>query len=346
LRKRITALALNGERLVTFDNLAGKLGNAELDAALTTTIWQDRLLGENKIVTVPLLMTMFATGNNVQIGADTTRRVCPIRLETSEERPEERQGFRYPHLLPHVERHRPRLLGAALTILRGYIMNGIPDQGLSAWGSYEEWSRVVRGAIVWIGLPDPAQGRIEMADRADDGATAMRALLTALRQVDQESCGLTAAEMCERARPPARATDPQPPSWQVDLRDAIEQLAGRLDSRTLGGRLRLYQRRIFGGWYLARAGTSHQAARWAVYPADQLRKGESGESGEPVSPGEVVGSAHDTPHVQRIMSNQRPEGIHSPDSPGSPPKNRAHNNGHVHSGVYPVADSEVEEGDL
>lgn len=279
LRKRITALALHGDRLVTFDNLDGRLGCAELDAALTATTWQDRVLGESRMVSVPLLMTWYATGNNVGLGADTSRRVCPIRLETPEERPEERQGFRYPNLLAHVKKHRPRLLGAALTILRAYIGAGMPDMKLSAWGSYEAWSRLVRGAVVWVGLPDPAIGRIEMQDRADDGASAMRSLLETLQQADPDRNGMTAAQMVELGKG-------QGWPWQADLRDAIEQLANRLDSRILGNRLRLYQRRVFGGVYLARAGTSHNVARWAVYPASDLRKGGSGGSGGSVSPGE------------------------------------------------------------
>jgi predicted DNA-binding transcriptional regulator AlpA len=45
LRKRITSLVLEGDRLVLFDNLVGRFGNAVLDAALTATSWKDRLLG-------------------------------------------------------------------------------------------------------------------------------------------------------------------------------------------------------------------------------------------------------------------------------------------------------------
>src|SRR5262249_15945777 len=99
LRKRITSLALAGDKLVLFDNLDGKFGCAVLDAALTATNWEDRLLGVNRIVRAPLLMTWYATGNNVSIAADTARRVCHVRLESDIEHPEERQDFRHPNLL-------------------------------------------------------------------------------------------------------------------------------------------------------------------------------------------------------------------------------------------------------
>src|SRR5207245_1597919 len=63
LRKRITSLALGGERLVLLDNLEGNFGNAVLDAALTGTAWKDRILGINRMAEAPLYMTWFATGN-------------------------------------------------------------------------------------------------------------------------------------------------------------------------------------------------------------------------------------------------------------------------------------------
>lgn len=140
LRKRITALALEGDRLVLFDNLDGRFGNAALDAALTSTAWKDRLLGQNKQASVPLWATWYATGNNVAVAADTARRVCHVRLETPEENPEGRGDFRHPDLLGWVRENRPRLLSAALTVLRGYVRAGRPDQRLPAWGSFEGWS--------------------------------------------------------------------------------------------------------------------------------------------------------------------------------------------------------------
>jgi hypothetical protein len=160
LRKRITALALAGERMVLFDNLEGKFGNATLDAALTGTAWKDRLLGANRVAEAPLYMTWHATGNNVSINADTARRVCHVRLESPEERPEEREGFTHPNLLAWVAEKRTQLLAAALTILRAYCVAGRPDQSLPAWGSFEGWTGLVRSAVVWVGMPDPGETRL------------------------------------------------------------------------------------------------------------------------------------------------------------------------------------------
>jgi putative DNA primase/helicase len=48
------------------------------------------------------------------------------------------------------------LVGAALTILKAYHAAGMPDRPARLQG-FEEWSDIVRGALMWIGLADPAE---------------------------------------------------------------------------------------------------------------------------------------------------------------------------------------------
>jgi hypothetical protein len=302
LRKRITSMVLAGDRLVLFDNLEGKFGNAVLDAALTGTAWKDRLLGVNRMAEAPMHMTWYATGNNVAIAADTARRVCHVRLESHLERPEERADFRYRDLPAWVSQNRGRLLAAALTILRGYCAAGRPDLGLSAWGSYEGWSRLVRSAVVWVGLPDPGETRLLLQKQADVAAEGMAMLLQCWEQMDPERRGLTAAEVVQRLKD--CPTDSLP-AHHAELRDALEGLLSKLDARALGTLLRSYCRRVFGGRFIDRAGARQRAVRWAVYPAEAFRRraahthdthhthsppGECGECGEcvPAQAGEPV----------------------------------------------------------
>src|SRR5262249_16255834 len=120
MRKAITAVAVAGDRMVLLDNLDGRLGDPVLDPALTTTFSQDRLPGHTTTLRPPLRGTWWARGNNATVGADTSRRVLPIRLESPEERPENRTEFRHEDLLAWVRQERRRLLTAALTILAGY----------------------------------------------------------------------------------------------------------------------------------------------------------------------------------------------------------------------------------
>jgi hypothetical protein len=303
LRKRITSLGIAGERLVLFDNLEGRFGNAVLDAALTATSWEDRLLGVNRIVRAPLLMTWFATGNNVAVHADTARRICHVRLDSPHEHPELRRDFKYPQLLQHVAVRQDALLGAALTILRAYCVAGRPRQELATWGSYLGWSDLVRAALVWCALPDPATTRLQLQERSDVTAESMGVLLANWEHLDPDRHGLTASEVIDTIKKyvDKKAAEPAP-DHILELKDAIEALVGRLDSRALGYKLRSYRRRNFQGKYLDVPSTSKRAARWAVFPAHEFSTGQfhphhphhahpDGEDGEH---GEDGSAAHDS----------------------------------------------------
>lgn len=269
LRKRITTLAAEGERIVLLDNLAGPVGNDVLDAALTADRWKDRLLGGNRVYDGPLHVCWYGTGNNVQLHADTSRRVCYVRMETTEERPELKGGWKYDPLRDHVRANRGRLLSAALTILRGWIVAGRPRHGLPPWGSFEGWSGVVREAVVFAGLPDPGETRAALQANADLDALAMTAILSALERMDPDRRGVTTAEVIDVLKSP-----PTPvPDWHADLRSAVEELCGRLDGRQLGYCFRKYKRRNFDGRMLDKVGAPHGSVRWAVVPAGRPRAG-------------------------------------------------------------------------
>jgi len=159
-RKRITSKILKGEPMVMIDNIDKPFGSPVLEGLLTTGVWSDRLLGTNDAPSLDAWITWYGSGNNIQFKReDTRRRSCVIRIQTDDPRPEERSGFKYPDLHAHVLEHRAELYAAALTILRGWIRTGkkaseLPGWG-GPWGSYDGWDQVVRGAILYAGLPDP-----------------------------------------------------------------------------------------------------------------------------------------------------------------------------------------------
>jgi hypothetical protein len=62
LRKRITTLAAEGDRIVLLDNLSEAIGNDILDATLTGDHWKDRLLGGNIVNDGPLHVCWYGTG--------------------------------------------------------------------------------------------------------------------------------------------------------------------------------------------------------------------------------------------------------------------------------------------
>jgi hypothetical protein len=264
-RKRITSLALGGDQLVLIDNISFGLGSASIDAALTSTIWKDRILGRSEIVELPLNATWFATGNNVCLRADTSRRAAHVRLESQVENPEERSGFRHQDLKKYVLRERPNLLAAALTILRGYCAAGRPNQQLTPWGSFEGWSDLVRSTVVWAGQPDPGETRQELRKESDTEAGALPALFAGLEHLDPEGRGLTVSEIVAYVE---SAENNQAAGPVRGLKEALILLcpSGRKDfpsAKSIGMKFHHLRGRVVCGRCLRRA-EDRNTALWSV----------------------------------------------------------------------------------
>ncbi len=251
MRKRITAFVKHDIRMVLLDNVA-TLGGAAMDAALTGQLWRDRQLGNNQLIQAALRIAWFASGNNVVPVGDMARRVCHIRLESPLERPETRNDFKYPDILKHVRDNRTGLLTAALTILRGYIAAGRPDQHLPSWGSFEEWSDLVRNSIVWCGLPDPGETREEFCDSVDEDTQTLRQMLSALQYADPGKEGMRVSQMLDDC---SQQHSSIPQIYARMLREAIEVLCGcaitKVTSTILGSKLKRFKGRLINGQCLA-----------------------------------------------------------------------------------------------
>lgn len=265
LRKAITTLAVDGDEMVTLDNLSGAFGSAVLDRALTTTWWKDRILGGNTKYDGPLTVTWYSTGNNIEVVGDTPRRIMHIRLESPLENPDQRSGFKYPNLLAHVQANRGRLLGAALTILRAYVVAGKSDMKLMPWGSFDGWSALVRSAVVWVGMEDPGKTREEMRRQSCPERQAQAALFAGIKYLDPNGHGLTVATILERLE------HPENDDALMATKDGLLTLcpgkeSGKKDgyARSVGLKLRSLRGRVVGGLVLEQIPDSRSGVRWRV----------------------------------------------------------------------------------
>lgn len=161
------------------------------------------------------------------------------------------------------ERH--RLLPAALTLLRAYEVAGRPDQGLRPWGSYESWSDLVRGALVWMGMPDPAETREGLESAADPESAARASLVEGLAEVF-ESLGrsATAGELLKELEEPGNS------DHYTTLRLAFGESFPRLKSgelpstRSLGKKLRSIRDRVVGGRAIVQLGKTKHGIHWSL----------------------------------------------------------------------------------
>lgn len=237
MRKRLFAIAIAAPRMANIDNIDGDLGCPSLDAALTASAISDRVLGASEVRSIPLTTVFSATGNNLSYRGDLARRVVPIELDPKVESPEDRTGFKHEDVKAYVRQERPRLVVAALTMLRAFICAGLPRHGLPAKGSFEEWDRLIRGSIIWAGGADPLGGVERLRQRGDSSLERISTLLLAWEGM----YGAMAVTVADALR---KAPDGS------DLREAMNAFGSRdrpINAQLIGTRLNKLRGRIVGG---------------------------------------------------------------------------------------------------
>lgn len=171
-RKSLMAAALAGGPLLAFDNVSRDIpfGGADLDMLLTSTgKIAFRGLGAKDLIELDWRPVILASGNNIGLTGDTTRRVLRGRLQTDEEDPENRTSYVHPEranrLVAWAIENRAKLVAAGLTILRAFHVAGRPNP--LHLGSFDPWANLVPSAIVFAGGPNV----LECVPRADDVAS-------------------------------------------------------------------------------------------------------------------------------------------------------------------------------
>jgi putative DNA primase/helicase len=185
LEKRLGAALLAGDVAIALDNCERPLQSSFLCQALTQQNLDIRVLGVSKNVKTPAAAAIYATGNNLTIVGDLTRRALICSLDAHCERPELRTFDA--NVLDTTRAQRGQLVAAALTVLPAWRVSG-ESVDVKPFGSFDGWSRRVREPLVWLGRADPCETVAKV--RQDDPKRA--ALLAVLIQW-REAIGINVA---------------------------------------------------------------------------------------------------------------------------------------------------------
>jgi putative DNA primase/helicase len=260
--KRIGGVLLAGDAAILFDNLERPLGGDLLCQITTQPSVRIRPLGVSSVISVPTHSLLMATGNNLSVVGDLKRRVVLIRLDAKTERPEQRT-FSKNHL-DEVLANRTELITAVLILIMAYIQAGEPIiEGHKPYGSFEQWDRLVRKPLMWIGYPDPLAGAEALRD-SDPDTECMRAMFSAWLATPSLDKASTASDVVKIGMEylPGGAEPACP-----ELRDALQIVcAEKVNGRRLGYWLRNHKDRIVDGMQLVKHGEdSHtKVATWKV----------------------------------------------------------------------------------
>jgi hypothetical protein len=260
--KRLGALLLAGERVVAIDNCEAPLGGEFLCQVLTQPVVRARILGRSEAPELPANAFVTATGNNLALVGDMTRRAVLCRLDAGCERPERRTFARSPVAAAKAERG--LYLAAALTALRAFVVAGRPRQR-DPLGSFEDWSLWVRDALVWLGEADPCD-TMERLRSQDPKLDALNAVVTQWRAVIGTD-RVTVREVIERATRTGYDGDMRPEFSHPDFREALLTVAGEggaINSWRLGKWLGAHKGRIVAGCKILQDGLNGGIMTWRL----------------------------------------------------------------------------------
>jgi len=170
-RKRITAMLFRGQKQIVLDNLpqAKSVTSASLASVLTSTHWNDRILGETQMTPLlPNRALWVATGNNIELSNELARRSVLTRLMPTVERPSSRplSDFRHPALEQYVLAIRSFLVWACLILVRSWIAANQP-RVQTAMGSFVEWAQIMGGLLHHHGIEGFLGNQEDLFDRGD-----------------------------------------------------------------------------------------------------------------------------------------------------------------------------------
>lgn len=150
--KRLHGAALSGQPLISIDNLNGVLRGDFLCQLTTQALVEVRRLGSTGNFRIRNCATVFANGNNIEIEGDLVRRTIRCTLNPEMENPEAREFRGNPFRA--VLADRGKFVAAALTLVRAHLVANEPST-VKPLAGFEDWSRLVREALVWLGCADP-----------------------------------------------------------------------------------------------------------------------------------------------------------------------------------------------
>lgn len=153
LRKKIAGIFASGSRLIVFDNVKSMLDSDVLEGVLTSSIWQDRILGASSQSSWQHESQICVSGNNMKIGRDMVRRLLVCNLKQTNERPEERTVAR-PFSTESLSKDRPCFLAALYAVTKHWIDMGCKP-GPTVRGGFEDWSSTIGGILTTAGFEDP-----------------------------------------------------------------------------------------------------------------------------------------------------------------------------------------------
>jgi len=166
---------MEGRPLVFLDNHNGVLEHDLIAQAVTGDKVLIRKFGVLENIEVETRAVIAATGNGISIGEDLDRRALLIEIDTELAQPHFRK-YRKPSPVDLILADRAKYIKAALIAPLAYIAAGCPKVTDKQVLDFEDWERLVRFPLIWLGEGDPLDAMEDASNTDADrrNACAMR----------------------------------------------------------------------------------------------------------------------------------------------------------------------------
>ena len=256
--KLLISKLIEAPAALCFDNLTTDLlPHKSLCSALTDEHVSGRILGASKTVMVGTRVLFLSSGNNVDPIRDMARRCVTIRLDPGCETPATREFRRRP--VDEVKHDRGRYVSLALMVIRAWIVAGRPMRSCRSIASFNDWSDLVRQALLWLGQPDPAES-IFTAMAVDPNRETLERLLNACWNVFGKTPMMVRDIVDAASR---HSADPN----CVELYEVISDIAddrGQISRTRLGWWIKRNDGRIVNDLRFVKAPTTRSAVQWQI----------------------------------------------------------------------------------
>ncbi len=254
LSKQVLSALIEAPSIVNFDNIKDRFGGPSIETVFSTEIFKKRILGASKDAEASTKVLWTANGNNLTMTPDMSRRSILITLispfESSQEREFERKDIK-----GFVLKNRGKIISAALTVLRAFLLAGSPKTSENPLNGFVPWDYLVRQCCLWLELEDPVESQ-KALDADDQEKETLRSLLNAWLQ-QYGPAPVLSADAINAARKDEGA-----------FRSALMAVAcdrhGQLSAQVLGNYLGRKRNNIVGKLRFEKAELTNSGHPWKV----------------------------------------------------------------------------------
>ena len=158
LKREIYGKLQDGNQVVIYDNIRGRLESVVLEGMITSPMFSARGVGGSDTPDLPNKTVWVFTGNNLTFNNDLSLRFCVINIDLSEAQ-RRGGGYHHPEMREWTLRNRTKLVRALLTIIMEGLEKYWRDADVQAkaprgFSKFDQWVHVVWPICYNLGLTE------------------------------------------------------------------------------------------------------------------------------------------------------------------------------------------------